>query len=53
MGQTTKVMRCLAACKHAGQDRMYGSGLRLHNQCADKNGQQVWRCTVCGKERVA
>jgi len=36
-------------CKNTFQDKEYGQGLRVHNECA-KTGKQTgkMRCTVCG-----
>lgn len=46
----TKVMKC--SCEHQGQDRMYGKGNRLFNvTIKGKQGPEVYRCTICGKER--
>lgn len=30
-------------CKHEFQDKVYGAGMRVHNQ-----GNKEARCTVCG-----
>lgn len=30
------------SCEHAWQDKQYGKGLRVKNQCL-----AGWRCTVC------
>ena len=35
-------------CEHEYQDSKYGKQMRVHNF---GNGKEVWRCTVCGKER--
>ena len=43
----TKVLPC--NCTHAYQDEKYGRGLRLHNRATKET--DLWRCTVCGKER--
>lgn len=47
----TKILIC--ACHHAAQDRLYGSGKRVHNLATKKSGKgvNVWRCTVCKAER--
>lgn len=44
----TVVKRC--TCESEFQDREYGLGQRLHNQCKSERGMS-WRCTVCGKEK--
>lgn len=36
-------------CKHEFQDKEYGEGMRVHNECTSKEGK--YRCTVCGKEK--
>ena len=41
----SEVKRC--ACKHEGQDNLYGKGNRLMNEY-----NKGYRCTVCGKELV-
>lgn len=41
-----KVLTCV--CKSEYQDKKYGEGRRLMNR---KN--QGYRCTVCGKDKVA
>ena len=43
----TKIMPC--TCTHAGQDRLYGTGRRVHNNYIKSDGG--WRCTVCGNEK--
>lgn len=35
------IMAC--GCRHQYQDKQYGVGQRVHNEC-----EQGWRCTVCG-----
>jgi len=42
------ILKC--HCEHKYQDKKYGVGMRVHNECAEKNGR-VMRCTVCGQER--
>lgn len=37
------VKKC--TCEHEAQDKFYGKGNRLMNQC-----NKGYRCTVCGKE---
>lgn len=39
----TEVKKC--SCKSEAQDKLYGQGNRLMNQC-----NKGFRCTVCGKE---
>lgn len=46
----TSVKICI--CDHDSQDKIYGKKLRLHNGFKGKNGEQLWRCTVCLKERM-
>ena len=41
----SEVKRC--ACKHEGQDKLYGQGNRLMNEY-----NKGYRCTACGKEYV-
>lgn len=36
-------------CESKFQDERYGKGMRVHNECASKDGK--YRCTVCGKEK--
>ena len=40
-------------CKpHPFQDSKYGQNMRVHTpRKKAKNAVQVWRCTVCGKEK--
>lgn len=42
---TSEVKKC--SCKHEVQDKLYGQGNRLMNEC-----NKGYRCTVCGKEHV-
>lgn len=49
IGSDPKVKKC--TCKHEYQDKKYGSGYRLHNECVRKQGVQEYRCTVCGNVR--
>lgn len=38
-------------CRHAGQDEMYGKGMRLKNQTAKGTGDaRGYRCTVCNRD---
>lgn len=46
---TTRVASC--SCAHPGQDALYGSSLRVFNKRMGKSGSDMWRCTVCKKER--
>lgn len=46
METTTK--QC--SCKHDFQDKTYGKGNRLMNECKDG---KAFRCTICGKEHSA
>lgn len=47
---TTSIRRC--GCRHPSQDSLFGVDMRVHNlTLKGSTGQQVWRCTVCGKER--
>lgn len=43
-GKGTNVQRC--TCAHPAQDRIYGSGNRLHNR-----GSKQSSCTSCGQKR--
>ena len=43
------ILKC--TCSHDGQDRLHGSGNRVHNQAKDSNRGIKWRCTICGKEQ--
>lgn len=38
-------------CEHETQDKWYGKYKRVHN-LTKKGGGNVYRCTVCGKERT-
>lgn len=44
--EQTKVLPC--DCKHPAQDKLHGSGKRVHN-LANKSGK--YRCTVCKSEK--
>ena len=40
-------------CKHEGQDKLYGEGMRVYNKCRSK-ATGKWtaaRCTICLKEK--
>ena len=41
------------SCNNAFQNKMYGEGLRVHNQTKQngKGASKGWRCTVCGSEK--
>lgn len=43
---TGKILKC--TCKHEQQDKLHGTGNRLHNATAKP---KVYRCIVCCKER--
>jgi hypothetical protein len=43
MAEPSKIMTC--SCQHAGQDELYGKGLRLWNRLGESDS---YRCTVCG-----
>lgn len=45
------ILKC--SCAHEGQDRLHGSGKRVHNSCPDPSGGVKWRCTVCNTERTS
>ena len=47
----TKILSC--DCQHAAQDRLHGSGKRVHNLATKKSNKDsaTWRCTVCRAER--
>jgi len=46
------IMILYCSCKHKFQDKTYGKGKRLMNAMFAKKGDvQMYRCTVCGKER--
>ena len=46
---TIKILTC--SCEHEYQDKLYGKHKRVHNQTKKQNGE-VYRCTVCSKERI-
>lgn len=48
MNKTTQIISC--SCEHQQQDRMYGKGKRVANQCKRGETFEGKRCTVC--ERV-
>ncbi len=41
------ILTCNKGCKHENQDKLHGTGRRVHNE--KKNGE--FRCTVCGGTR--
>ena len=43
----TQIVACTHNCASTFQDKLYGSGRRVHN--IKKSGEL--RCTVCGKDR--
>jgi len=44
------IVRC--KCKHEYQDKKYGKGNRVHNECSSRiKGQKIVRCTVCGNTK--
>lgn len=45
-GGKVKVLDC--TCANVGQDKLHGKGKRVHNPFA-----KGYRCTVCGKEKLA
>ena len=43
----TKEIKC--TCKNEFQDKLYGKGMRVHNECGANKGKTTgWKCTVCG-----
>lgn len=49
ISQDSKVISC--TCINEVQDKLYGKGNRLGNNCKPKSvGQKFYRCTVCLKE---
>ena len=45
-------MKLKCTCKHEGQDKMYGQGIRLHNPLKKtEKSPQEYRCTVCATVR--
>jgi len=40
-------------CKHDGQDKLHGKGMRVHNKTKIGKGstEVKYRCTVCKTER--
>lgn len=44
-----KILPC--SCKHDHQDKIYGSGNRVHNPMTSTKNSCKWRCTVCSKTK--
>ena len=44
------ILKC--TCIHPAQDRLHGIGNRVHNKLTRTTGGQLYRCTVCKKERA-
>ena len=42
----TKILKCI--CKHEYQDKVYGTGNRVHNNRSKGKEDDGYRCTVCG-----
>lgn len=38
-------------CKSEYQDKKYGQGNRVHNECKVINSTTPHRCTVCGEKK--
>jgi hypothetical protein len=38
-------------CSHASQDKIYGSGQRLHNIGGGAKSNTTYKCTVCGRKK--
>jgi hypothetical protein len=50
--QNVAILSCI--CEHKYQDSKYGKGMRVHNR---KQGgkallNNMYRCTVCGREKT-
>ena len=47
----TKIVKC--NCENSYQDEKYGKRMRVMNETrkGEKNGESVYRCTVCGTEK--
>jgi len=44
------IIKC--SCKHEGQDKLHGKGMRVHNICKlDDDTMNGLRCTVCLNEK--
>jgi len=43
------ILKC--NCKHEYQDKKYGKGERVHNECQSTKNKGLYRCTVCGNLR--
>ncbi len=42
------ILKC--SCVHEAQDRLHGSGNRVHNQTKTEGGAVRGRCTICKTE---
>lgn len=40
------------SCQHEQQDKLYGKGNRVHNECNPKASSKSIRCTVCGSVKT-
>lgn len=38
-------------CRNEWQDKLYGKGKRVHNECVTTTGQKKIRCTICKAEK--
>ncbi len=46
----TRIMQC--TCESEYQDKKYGKNMGLFNETGKgKTGPEIYRCTVCGKEK--
>jgi len=40
------------SCKHEYQEKVYGPGLRVHNEAKSSNkSEKAYTCTVCGVKK--
>jgi len=46
------ILECPNCRPYKFQDEEYGPKRRVHNLAVGPNKQQLWRCTVCGAERM-
>ena len=46
-----KILKC--TCRNEFQDARYGKGQRVHNPMRKSGKLLGYRCTVCGKEKLA
>lgn len=44
-------MKINCTCKHKGQDKLHGKGVRIANPAKPTATRPTARCTVCGKEK--